>query len=288
MTELVRITYNEANEPVVSGRELHEKLKIETPYKQWFDRMCEYGFEDNKDYCTFLCNRLDGLAGKPRTDHAITLDMAKQLCMIQRTDIGRQCREYFIEVEKAWNSEDQILGRALKIYERRCKLLNAEKEELKIEINALESANAELEEANAKKDATIARLNEEMIANDKRSIEQWIKASYFERAMESGEDITITETAKEIGCGRDALIALLLKRKYLYRAQNGRLLPMSNRKTAGVFTVKEYKPKGGSMLSPVTHVTMAGRAKLLAECVRAGLVQPVLPDPEKVVWEVAK
>ena len=68
----------------VSGRELHAALEVRTQYSIWFDRMCEYGFSEGIDYYSFLNNRSDGLAGKPRTDHQLTIDMAKELCMIQR------------------------------------------------------------------------------------------------------------------------------------------------------------------------------------------------------------
>lgn len=87
-------------EKVVLGRELHERLKIKTAYKDWFPRMCEYGFVDGKDYGSFLSNRSDGLAGKPRTDHIITLDMAKHIAMIQRTPEGMEIRQKLIDLEK--------------------------------------------------------------------------------------------------------------------------------------------------------------------------------------------
>ena len=50
MNELIKVDINENQEPVISGRELHEKLEIETPFRIWFPRMCEYGFSENIDY----------------------------------------------------------------------------------------------------------------------------------------------------------------------------------------------------------------------------------------------
>lgn len=65
MNELIKVNYDESTErQIVSGRELHEALEIETPYHKWFPRMCEYGFSEGKDYWTFLSNRSDGQAGK--------------------------------------------------------------------------------------------------------------------------------------------------------------------------------------------------------------------------------
>ena len=112
MDELIRINYD-SERPTVNGRDLHEALQVKTAYKDWFPRMCEYGFSEGQDYCSILRNRSDGLPGKGLTDHLLTIDMAKQLCMIQRTDIGRKFRQYFIQVEEAWNSPEAIMARAL-------------------------------------------------------------------------------------------------------------------------------------------------------------------------------
>ncbi len=89
MNELIHIDYTNPGRPAVSGRELHEFLEVKTAYKDWFPRMCEYGFTDGQDYCSFLSDRSDGLPGKPRTDHALTIDMAKEICMLQRNAGGK-------------------------------------------------------------------------------------------------------------------------------------------------------------------------------------------------------
>ncbi len=107
MNDLININYDGSDRPTVMGRELHEALEIQTPYKKWFDRMCEYGFTENLDFVTMDKNvrRADGTE-MPQTqfDHQLTLDMAKEICMIQRSEKGKQCRQYFIEVEKRYNS----------------------------------------------------------------------------------------------------------------------------------------------------------------------------------------
>ena len=118
MNELISINYDNPERPVVSGRELHKALKIETRYNDWFSRMCEYGFTENKDFYSILSK---STGGRPSTDHAIAIPMAKELCMIQRTDIGRQFRQYFIAVEEAWNSPEMIMQRALSIANERFK-----------------------------------------------------------------------------------------------------------------------------------------------------------------------
>jgi len=113
MNELIKVTYKNET-PTVSGRELHEFLSIGTEYVKWFDRMCEYGFIEGTDYSPFLTNRSDGLPGKPKTDHWLTIPMAKEICMLQRNERGKMARQYFIRVEEAWNTPEQVMARALK------------------------------------------------------------------------------------------------------------------------------------------------------------------------------
>jgi anti-repressor protein len=115
MNDLISVTYDN-DRPTISGRELHDKLGIKTAYKDWFPRMCEYGFKEGEDFCSFLS---ESTGGRPAMEHQLTIDMAKQICMIQRTDEGRRYREYFLEVERKWNSPEAIMGRALKIAENK-------------------------------------------------------------------------------------------------------------------------------------------------------------------------
>lgn len=86
----------------VSGRELHEFLQITTPYTKWFDRMLEYGFAQGVDHADIFVRVPSDAGGRDyeQKDHALTLDMAKELSMLQRNDRGKQARRYFIEVEK--------------------------------------------------------------------------------------------------------------------------------------------------------------------------------------------
>lgn len=111
MEELMKISY-EGGQPTVSARELHEGLDIKTPYTMWFERMAEYGFTDGKDFFTKM---LESTGGRPSVDHAMTVDMAKQICMIQRTEQGRIYRQYLLDLEKAWNTPEQVFARALKM-----------------------------------------------------------------------------------------------------------------------------------------------------------------------------
>ena len=115
--ELLRINY-ESERPTVSARELHEGLEIKSNFTTWFDRMCEYGFLENIDYLLVFQKRNTNNPKNPTTtcnDYQISIDMAKQICMIQRTDKGKQYRQYFIDLEKAWNTPEQVFARALKM-----------------------------------------------------------------------------------------------------------------------------------------------------------------------------
>lgn len=100
MEELIKLTKDDKGISVVSGRELHDFLEVTERYSSWFLRMTKYGFEESVDYVG--CKVFNTLAKQELQDHALTLDMAKEISMIQRTDKGKQARQYFIEVEKAY------------------------------------------------------------------------------------------------------------------------------------------------------------------------------------------
>lgn len=126
MDELIRINYD-SERPTVNGRDLHDALQVKTAYKDWFPRMCEYGFFEGTDFCSFLS---ESSGGRPAVNHQLTIDMAKQLCMIQRTDIGRKFRQYFIQVEEAWNSPEAVMARALQFANQQLTLLKHQNMEL--------------------------------------------------------------------------------------------------------------------------------------------------------------
>lgn len=128
MNELIRIEINENQEPVVNGRELHDVLGVETPYRIWFPRMCEYGFVENVDFISLEQNCTKPQGGRPETNHAIKIDMAKEIAMIQRNENGKKVRQYFIQVEKDFNSPEKIMARALKIAEGKLNVLQIENE----------------------------------------------------------------------------------------------------------------------------------------------------------------
>ena len=135
MNELINIKTNETGEPSVSGRELHEFLGVETPYRKWIPRMIEYGFTEGKDFNTDKNVRVgeegNREVARELTDHLLTIDMAKEIAMIQRTDRGKQARQYFIQVEKDYNSPEKIMARALRIAEKELSTLKLDVERMK-------------------------------------------------------------------------------------------------------------------------------------------------------------
>jgi anti-repressor protein len=115
MDALIRITY--CNEkPTVSGRELHKALQVATRYNDWFARISLLGFVEGKDFYAYSRNNT---GGRPSIDHEITITMAKELCMLQRSAAGRKFRRYFLECEQNWESPDQLIQRALAIAKAR-------------------------------------------------------------------------------------------------------------------------------------------------------------------------
>lgn len=117
ISNMFNIQEKENGDIAISGRELHAALEVGTRYDKWFERMSEYGFESGIDYIS----QIEKVQGQKRTrtyeqvNHILTLDAAKEIAMIQRTEKGKQARQYFIQIEKAWNSPEMIMQRALKI-----------------------------------------------------------------------------------------------------------------------------------------------------------------------------
>lgn len=132
MNELLKIN---ADGMTVSARDLHKELKINSNFTTWFNRMVEYGFSEGED---FFPKMEESTGGRPSIDYEITIDMAKEICMIQRTPEGKRCREYLIQLEKAWNTPELVMARGLQAAQKmieqkdeKIKLLTADNERMK-------------------------------------------------------------------------------------------------------------------------------------------------------------
>ncbi len=172
MNELVKVNYEDNNRPTVMGRELHNALEVGTPYRMWFPRMCEYGFNEGTDFKA-IEQKSATAQGNITTylDHQLTLDMAKELCMIQRTEKGKVFRQYFIEVEKAWNSPEMVMTRALKIAQ--CQL------------DSVKAINLQLE--------TTVKVQEQQIS------ELQPKANYYDIVLNCKDLVSTSVIAKDFG-----------------------------------------------------------------------------------------
>jgi len=121
-TELFKVNMD-SEQITLSARDLHEFLEVGTLFKDWVVRMFEYGFEEGLDFNPLKIERvqIEGNREVTRelTDYQLTIDMAKEIAMLQRNEKGKQARQYFIELEKQWNSPESIMQRALTIANKR-------------------------------------------------------------------------------------------------------------------------------------------------------------------------
>ena len=232
MNELIKTNYDVNKDRVtVLGRELHKALGVNTRYNDWFQRMCAYGFAENEDYILLTQKRVTNNPKNPTTtyiDHQITIDMAKELCMIQRSEKGKKFRKYFIEVEKDWNSPEKIMARAL---------LMSKKE--------LNKVNRQLEEMKPK------ALFADAVSGSKDSILVGELAKL------------ITQNGYEIG--QNNLFKWLTDRGYLYK-KNGSYRPKQRYVEQGLFELKEtpiHHNSGDIHLSLTVKVTGKGQRYFL-------------------------
>ena len=228
MKDLIQIHYDNADRPTVSGRELHEALEVKTAYKDWFPRMCEYGFSEGIDFNPLIFEQVrtegERQVAREITDHQLTIPMAKELCMLQRTDKGKQMRQYFIAVEEQWNSPDAIMARALQ-------LSNAKLKEMQITVSALTVENQIMKP----------------------------KAEYFDELVDRNLLTGIRETAGELGVKQNQFVAFLLEKKYMYRDKKGRLTAYAKPLSDGLFERKECMNEKTQWKGTQDLVTPKGR-----------------------------
>lgn len=145
MNELIPITYHNDN-PAVSARDLHEFLEAGADYRHWFPRMCGYGFTEGQDFNPVKIDRVQQEGGRMVTrivdDAILTIDMAKEICMLQRNEKGKQARQYFLQLERDWNSPEKVMARALRIADKRIKILEEQAEENRPKVLFADSVTA--------------------------------------------------------------------------------------------------------------------------------------------------
>lgn len=238
--ELILISYDEQQQPYVTGSDLHEKLQIETPYMKWFQRMCEYDFIEGRDFWTFLSK---STGGRPGTDHRLSIDMAKQICMLQRTELGKTYREYFLELEKEWNSPEAVMARALKFSE--------------MTIAKLTSQNTVLLEANKAQARLIAKMEPE--------------SKYYQKVLRCQNAIPINIIAKDYGMSAKKMNKLLHEMKIQYKATKDTWVLYQNLADKGYTKTDTYYDDYGSA-HVHTKWTQAGREFIYKTLKKDGVI----------------
>lgn len=246
MHNLINVTLNENQEPVVSGRQLHQVLGVKTPYSMWFDRMVEYGFTENQDFLLNNFVKQTGRGGHNKIDHVLKLDMAKEIAMIQRTDKGKEVRQYFIQVEKDFNSPEKIMARALKIADRKIISLEHKNEALQLE----------LEEARKQTD-------------------------YLDLILQTKDMLTTTQIAQDYGMSANKFNQIL-KQVGIQRKVNGQWILYTKYQGKGYIASRtfDYVGKDNKVHSKITTVwTQLGR-RFIYEKLKDNDIYPLIEQVE--------
>lgn len=228
MNEVLKVNFDNQT---VSARDLHELLNIGTKFTTWFERMKDYGFSEGEEFFPKL-GKTSELGGRPQMDYEITVDMAKQICMIQRTPEGKTCRQYLIDLEKAWNTPEQVMARALKIANK--------------QIDDLKNNNMMLERK---------------IEADKP------KTIFADAVSTSHTSILVGDLAKLIcqngvKIGQKRLFEWMRENNFLIKSGSSRNMPQQRYVENGLFEVKEsnvQNPDGSVRITRTTKVTGKGQ-----------------------------
>lgn len=247
MNELINVTLNENNEPIISARQLHKTLEVKTRFSQWVEQNFKM-FKENEDFSSVVTTtQLNQYGGtKELQDYAVTIRMAEHLAMMSKTNKGHEVREYFIQVEKDFNSPEKIMARALLMADKKIKLLESQNENLLIE----------LEEATK-------------------------NADYLDLILQTKDGLTITQIAQDYGMSARKMNQLL-KRERIQRTVNGQWVLYAKYLAKGYATSRtfDYVGKDGKPHSNMTTVwTQLGR-RFLYERLKAIGILPIIEQED--------
>jgi len=247
MDEVINVTLDKNNEPIVSARQLHKTLEVKTRFSQWVEQNFKM-FKENEDFSSVVTTTQQNQYGgtKELQDYAVTIRMAEHLAMMSKTNKGHEVREYFIQVEKDFNSPEKIMARALLMADKKIKLLENENENLLIE----------LEEATK-------------------------NADYLDLILQTKDGLTITQIAQDYGMSARKMNQLL-KRERIQRTVNGQWVLYAKYLAKGYATSRtfDYVGKDGKPHSNMTTVwTQLGR-RFLYERLKAIDVLPIIEQED--------
>ena len=234
--ELFQISETEINGVLiktVSARDLHSYLEVGRDFSNWIKgRIEKYEFVENQDFVVFTKFGENPQGGRPMSEYAITLDMAKELSMVENNEQGRLARRYFIECEK--------------------KLREVVSVKAKYQLGII-NANTEIDR--------MVALNEYEIGYvkplEKKVEEQAPKADYFDKLVDRNLLTNFRDTAKEFKVGQKFFINFLLDNKYIFRDRKNKLKPYQNHIDSGLFELKEFVR--GEHTDVQTLITPKGR-----------------------------
>lgn len=225
MEEIIKITEHNGKR-AVNARELHQFLESKYQFANWIqERITKYGFVENQDYEVFKENLKNSNGGRPQIEYAISVDMAKELYMVENNEKGRLARKYFIECEKIAR-EGMVASYQIEDPIKRAERWIEEQKEKK----ALEAKNQEMQP----------------------------KAQYFYELVERSLLTGFRDTAKELGLKQSEFIKILIDKGYIYRTPKGELRPIA-KYTNDLFELKDFKSISSDHAGVRTWITVKGK-----------------------------
>lgn len=246
MNELIRIDFKDDN-AVVSARDLHRSLEVKTRFSQWVEQNFKM-FKENEDFSSVVTTTQQNQYGgtKKLQDYAVTIRMAEHLAMMSKTNKGHEVREYFIQVEKDFNSPEKIMARALKIADRKIISLEHKNEVLQLE----------LEEARKQTD-------------------------YLDLILQTKDMLTTTQIAQDYGMSANKFNQIL-KQVGIQRKVNGQWILYTKYQGKGYIASRtfDYVGKDNKVHSKITTVwTQLGR-RFIYEKLKDNDIYPLIEQVE--------
>ena len=251
MNELIKVNYD-TEHPTVSARDLHEKLNIGKRFSAWFETNRK-GFIEGDDFTSVLVGtevqNNGGVQMRELQDYNLSIDMAKHICLMSRTEKGRECRQRLIDLEKAWNTPEQVMARALKMAG---KTIDSLKDRCKF-------------------------LGGQVVEQQKLIEEMAPKANYVDHILESKSLVATTQIAKDYGMSAIRFNQILNSLKIQYKVNKQWVLYSKYQNCGYVHskTIDITRSNGNPDVTMQTQWTQKGRLFLYEE-LKKNNIYPVI------------